>query len=142
MHISSVVLAGGKRIDRVEDVLTLGQSVEVRVDDIDPQGKVSLSLAVGARRLLPRRPGRRGSSDPGALVGDRRPGDGVPVPAAVSFEEAFEAELVATWATSVPGRKRAAAAMAARGGNDRGRQRPSSGGRGRSRTPLSGTHRR
>ena len=35
----------GKRIERVEDVFELGQPVEVRVDDIDPQGKVSLSLA-------------------------------------------------------------------------------------------------
>ncbi len=32
-------------IDKVEDVLELGQEVEVRVDDIDPNGKVSLSLA-------------------------------------------------------------------------------------------------
>ena len=32
-------------INNVEDVLSLGQPVEVRVDDIDPQGKVSLSLA-------------------------------------------------------------------------------------------------
>ena len=34
----------------VEDVLALGQPVEVRVDDIDPQGKVSLSLAGDAPR--------------------------------------------------------------------------------------------
>ena len=46
LHISKLSsLAGGKRINNVEDVLTLGQAVEVRVDDIDPQGKVSLSLA-------------------------------------------------------------------------------------------------
>ena len=46
LHISKLSsLAGGKRINNVEDVLTLGQPVEVRVDDIDPQGKVSLSLA-------------------------------------------------------------------------------------------------
>ncbi|HZQ58643.1 MAG TPA: polyribonucleotide nucleotidyltransferase [Acidimicrobiales bacterium] len=43
LHISKI--GGGKRIDRVEDVLNLGDEVEVRVDDIDPQGKVSLSLA-------------------------------------------------------------------------------------------------
>ena len=42
LHISK--LGGGKRVDRVESVLTLGQEVEVKVDDIDPQGKVSLSL--------------------------------------------------------------------------------------------------
>jgi polyribonucleotide nucleotidyltransferase len=38
-------LNGGKRIGQVEDVLELGQAIEVKVDDIDPQGKVSLSLA-------------------------------------------------------------------------------------------------
>ncbi len=43
LHISKV--GGGKRVDRVEDVLSLGQDLEVKVDDIDPQGKVSLSLA-------------------------------------------------------------------------------------------------
>jgi polyribonucleotide nucleotidyltransferase len=43
LHISK--MGQGKRVDRVEDVFELGQPVEVRVDDIDPQGKVSLSLA-------------------------------------------------------------------------------------------------
>jgi polyribonucleotide nucleotidyltransferase len=43
LHISK--LGGGKRVDRVEDVVSLGMEVSVRVDDIDPQGKVSLSLA-------------------------------------------------------------------------------------------------
>jgi len=42
LHISK--LGAGRRVDRVEDVLSLGTEVEVRVDDIDPQGKVSLSL--------------------------------------------------------------------------------------------------
>ena len=41
VHISK--LGGGRRIDRVEDVLSLGEEIEVRVDDIDPSGKVSLS---------------------------------------------------------------------------------------------------
>src|ERR1700704_4389774 len=43
LHISKI--GGGKRVERVEDVLNLGDEVEVRVDDIDPQGRVSLSLA-------------------------------------------------------------------------------------------------
>jgi len=42
LHISK--LGAGRRVDRVEDVVSLGAEVEVRVDDIDPQGKVSLSL--------------------------------------------------------------------------------------------------
>ncbi len=43
LHISK--LGRGKRIDRVEDVLNLGDDVTVRVDDIDNAGKLSLSLA-------------------------------------------------------------------------------------------------
>ena len=42
LHISK--LGGGRRIDRVEDVLSLGEEVTVRVDDVDPAGKLSLSL--------------------------------------------------------------------------------------------------
>jgi polyribonucleotide nucleotidyltransferase len=42
VHISK--LGRGKRVDRVEDVLNLGDEVTVRVDDIDNQGKLSLSL--------------------------------------------------------------------------------------------------
>src|SRR6202022_1394715 len=42
VHISK--LGRGKRVERVEDVVNLGDELEVRVDDIDPQGKVSLSL--------------------------------------------------------------------------------------------------
>ena len=41
VHISK--LGGGKRVDRVEDVLELGQEIEVRVDDVDPNGKISLT---------------------------------------------------------------------------------------------------
>src|SRR3954454_5060053 len=41
VHISK--LGRGRRVERVEDVLNLGDEVEVRVDDIDPQGKVSLT---------------------------------------------------------------------------------------------------
>src|SRR5438445_2796500 len=43
VHISK--LGRGKRVDRVEDVLNLGDEVTVRVDDIDNSGKLSLSLA-------------------------------------------------------------------------------------------------
>ncbi len=42
IHISK--LGRGKRIERVEDVLTLGDELSVRVDDIDQNGKLSLSL--------------------------------------------------------------------------------------------------
>ncbi len=42
LHISKI--GGGKRIDKVEDVLELGQEIDVVVEDIDPNGKVSLGL--------------------------------------------------------------------------------------------------
>jgi polyribonucleotide nucleotidyltransferase len=41
LHISK--LGRGKRVERVEDVVSLGSDITVRVDDIDPQGKVALS---------------------------------------------------------------------------------------------------
>ena len=44
VHISK--LGRGKRIERVEDVLELGDEIMVRVDDIDPNGKVSLTPIV------------------------------------------------------------------------------------------------
>jgi polyribonucleotide nucleotidyltransferase len=41
VHISK--LGKGQRVNNVEDVLELGQEIEVRVDDIDDKGKVSLT---------------------------------------------------------------------------------------------------
>ncbi|MDQ3757914.1 MAG: polyribonucleotide nucleotidyltransferase, partial [Actinomycetota bacterium] len=41
VHISK--LGQGRRIDKVEDVVDLGDEIQVRVDDIDQQGKVSLT---------------------------------------------------------------------------------------------------
>ncbi len=111
LHISK--LGRGKRVERVEDVVDLGDEIEVRVDDIDPQGKVSLSVVGddgatepgsggggsasfggGGRRRRPgsRRP-RRGSRrrprrDRGDRGGDRgdRGGDRVPTAAAPRAE--------------------------------------------------------
>lgn len=42
LHISKI--GGGKRIDKVEDVLSLGDSVKVVVREIDDRGKVSLDM--------------------------------------------------------------------------------------------------
>jgi len=40
LHISKMgPLNDGKRIGQVEDVVELGQALEVRVDDIDPQAR-------------------------------------------------------------------------------------------------------
>jgi polyribonucleotide nucleotidyltransferase len=122
LHISKI--GQGKRVERVEDVLELGQPIEVRVDDIDPQGKVSLSLAGEAptgngseerngRGDSGRGDNGRGDSGRGDSGGGRRPPRGdhadpgdrpdrsrrqsetTSAPTgAVSFEDAFEVELV------------------------------------------------
>ncbi|WP_431841504.1 polyribonucleotide nucleotidyltransferase [Calidifontibacter indicus] len=45
LHISEVrKLVGGKRIDVVEDVLKIGQKVQVELKEIDPRGKLSLAV--------------------------------------------------------------------------------------------------
>ena len=101
LHISKLSpLAGGKRVQQSEDVLTLGQPVEVRVDDIDPQGKVSLSLV-----------GEAGEPAGGADHEGGSRGTGQ-APARVSFEDAFEAELLADLGDLGP-----AAPAAPRGGD-------------------------
>ncbi len=47
LHISEVrKLVGGKRIDAVEDVLTVGQKVQVELAEIDPRGKLSLAAVL------------------------------------------------------------------------------------------------
>jgi len=46
LHISK--MGGGKRVEKVEDVLSLGDKVEVVVREIDDRGKVSLDLAGAA----------------------------------------------------------------------------------------------
>ena len=111
LHISKLSpLNGGKRIGQVEDVLELGQALEVKVDDIDPQGKVSLSLAGEYADMVtedseprapraPRESGERsdrGGRDRGGRDRDRGPressGGARPAPSS-SFEAAFEAQL-------------------------------------------------
>jgi polyribonucleotide nucleotidyltransferase len=43
LHISEVrKLVGGKRIDSVDDVLKIGQKIQVELKEIDPRGKLSL----------------------------------------------------------------------------------------------------
>src|SRR3954468_499256 len=48
LHISEVrKLVGGKRIDNVDDVLKVGQKVQVELKEIDPRGKLSLAAVMG-----------------------------------------------------------------------------------------------
>ena len=47
LHISEVKkLAGGKRVEAVEDVLKVGDKVQVEIKEIDPRGKLSLAPVV------------------------------------------------------------------------------------------------
>ena len=47
LHISEVrKLVGGKRIDNVDDVLKIGQKVQVELKEIDPRGKLSLAAVM------------------------------------------------------------------------------------------------
>ncbi len=121
LHISKI--GGGKRVERVEDVLSLGQELEVRVDDIDPQGKVSLSL-VGEPPASAGN-GASGSSTGGTAAPRRSDGsrrsDEPAVPVA-SFEAAFEAELADEFGDLGPGP--AAGAERDRGGERGGDRRP------------------
>ncbi len=48
LHISEVrKLAGGKRVEDVEDVLQVGQKIQVEISKIDDRGKLSLSPILG-----------------------------------------------------------------------------------------------
>jgi len=44
LHISEVrKLAGGKRVENVEDVLSVGQKIQVEITKTDDRGKLSLA---------------------------------------------------------------------------------------------------
>ena len=59
LHISQIrKLAGGKRVENVDDVVSIGQKVQVEITEIDARGKLSLS-PVEEDADAPRR-GRRG----------------------------------------------------------------------------------
>jgi len=85
LHISKV--GDGKRVDRVEDFLNVGDKVEVQIADIDQRGKIYLDkvrpegeeapAADGAERPAGRDRGDRGPRDRGERGhGDRGPSRG------------------------------------------------------------------
>jgi polyribonucleotide nucleotidyltransferase len=104
LHISK--LGRGKRVERVEDVVSLGSDITVRVDDIDPQGKVALSPVgddagngtSGGDDSSDGPPARRSSGSDRARPGSDRPRGDRPAEGApdarefVSFEDQFEAQ--------------------------------------------------
>jgi polyribonucleotide nucleotidyltransferase len=114
VHISK--LGRGRRIEKVEDVLDLGDEIEVRVDDIDPQGKVSLSLAGNgdSDRTGPVDSGAGASANPSNGRDHDSGGE-------VSFEDSWEEEAAATFGDLGP----ASAGAGDRGGfeGDRGPRR-------------------
>jgi polyribonucleotide nucleotidyltransferase len=130
VHISK--LGRGRRVERVEDVVDLGDELQVRVDDIDPQGKVSLSLAgeepAGGGGGSPGS-GPAGSSSAGGAgaAGDGRGFGGAgggteaaeadATAAELSFEADWEAEAVATFGDLGPATDGGASE---RGDRDRG----------------------
>jgi len=92
VHISK--LGRGKRVERVEDVLNLGDELTVRVDDIDPQGKVSLSplgdgdeSPVGGSREPVAAAAPSASAPAGGSTASSEPSREY-----ASFEESFEGE--------------------------------------------------
>jgi polyribonucleotide nucleotidyltransferase len=126
VHISR--LGQGRRVERVEDVLSLGQELTVRVDDIDPQGKVSLSVV--GDLSVPADGASAGAA--GATTGRGAP-EGEPAP--LSFEEAFEQELEAAYGDLGPtgGASGGSAGSGASGGprrsGERAGERPGGGPR-------------
>jgi polyribonucleotide nucleotidyltransferase len=49
LHVSKLKqLAGGKRVEKVEDVVAIGQKVQVEITEIDSRGKISLSPVIEA----------------------------------------------------------------------------------------------
>ena len=104
VHISK--LGGGKRINAVEDVLELGQEIEVVVEEIDDKGKVSLTPAGdvpaakegsssddSGRSERPRRSERSERPERSERSSDGNGDGGSSDVVEVSFEDSFDAEL-------------------------------------------------
>jgi polyribonucleotide nucleotidyltransferase len=134
LHISKI--GGSRRIDRVEDVLELGQEVEVEVEDIDPNGKISLRMAgddaedgAGASS---RGGGRSRNGGGGTALATKEEVDIDAIE--VSFEDDFAAKVADEFGDLGP----EGAALGGDGGDrgrgrGRGRGRNGGGGRGRGR---------
>jgi polyribonucleotide nucleotidyltransferase len=124
IHISK--LGRGKRVERVEDVVDLGDELSVRVDDIDPQGKVSLSLVGddsegpaagnGSDRPPARSAAPAAASAPAPALAANAPAGDV-----ASFEETWEEEAKVEFGDLGPAEAGSAAAGPRR--DDRGPRR-------------------
>jgi polyribonucleotide nucleotidyltransferase len=138
VHISK--LGRGKRINSVDDVLTLGQEIEVVVEEIDEKGKVSLTPSAAWNAaggdasgggdqggdVAPARSSSNGSAP--AATPSAAPASGATAVATVSFDDAFDAELAGELGDLGPGGEAGGGAAPA---GDRPPRRD--GGRGASR---------
>ncbi len=114
LHISKI--GGSKRIDKVEDVLELGQEVQVVVEDVDPNGKISLKPVGDGPEATGGDAPEASDDAPAEASGDRE---------SVSFESAFDSDLADKFGDLGPEAPRRSGGG---GGGGRGRGR---GGRGR-----------
>jgi polyribonucleotide nucleotidyltransferase len=72
LHISKLrALAGGKRVEAVEDVLSVGQKVQVEIAEIDDRGKLSLVPVVEDSESGPSEVAGAGSADAGSDAGEQ-----------------------------------------------------------------------
>jgi polyribonucleotide nucleotidyltransferase len=124
VHISK--LGRGKRIERVEDVLALGDELTVRVDDIDQNGKLSLSIVgeEGEAGAAERSPNGEAGAPAGAERRERRE-----APETASFEAFWEEQARAEFGELGPGEEPPPPAAGRERGERRGGR--SRGGRGR-----------
>jgi polyribonucleotide nucleotidyltransferase len=137
VHISK--LGKGKRINNVEDVLTLGQEIEVVVEEIDEKGKVSLTPGPSWNPFPNAAPSSdapaasyAAASAPTSASSDLAPAGDRPV--AVSFDDAFDAELAGELGDLGPGGEAGGGAADRGGDRDRGPRRDDRSG-ARSRGP-------
>jgi polyribonucleotide nucleotidyltransferase len=118
VHISK--MGGGKRIEKVEDVLELGQEIDVKVDDVDPNGKVSLTPVTplvpgggsGGGDAAPASSGSASEDAPAASSSG-------PARESVSFEDAFDAEVREEFGDLGPGSERPGGGGGGRSGGGR-----------------------
>ncbi|NHC13585.1 polyribonucleotide nucleotidyltransferase [Motilibacter sp. E257] len=65
LHVSQLrKLAGGKRVDNVEDVVKIGQKVQVEIAEIDPRGKLSLVPVVDEAEAAADAPSSEAAAEP------------------------------------------------------------------------------
>jgi len=126
LHISK--LGGGKRVERVEDHLDMGQDLVVHVDDIDAAGKISLSLVVegGPQEVAkeaapsPSEGGAEPATHAKSEADESKPSSESSV---VSFEAHFDEELRSQYGDLGPGPSPSGRPAEREGGHGRGPRR-------------------